>query len=216
MDPETRDWTDGLLSNIFRDMAKPLPAGKDELRYLVFDGDVDAVSVENMNSVMDDNKLLTLPNGERIRLNDWCKLLFEVFDLQYASPATISRCGMVYVDPKNLGYEPAIYRWLKIRGREDESAMLRDLMDKYVKILVEFISDGLYDNELVTKPRQAVPQTSLNLVTQLCNQIDCAIAGQDETTDAQFLEAVFIFAIVWSFGATIVENVAVQLSLIHI
>jgi len=61
------------------------------IRYLVFDGDVDAVWVENMNSVMDDNRLLTLPNGERIRLQNHSKLLFEVFDLQYASPATISR-----------------------------------------------------------------------------------------------------------------------------
>ena len=60
-------------------------------RYIVFDGDVDAVWVENMNSVMDDNRLLTLPNGERIRLQNHSKMLFEVFDLQYASPATISR-----------------------------------------------------------------------------------------------------------------------------
>ena len=59
-----------------------------------------------MNSVMDDNKLLTLPNGERIRLVRPRQALFEVADLQYASPATVSRCGMVYVDPKNLSYEP--------------------------------------------------------------------------------------------------------------
>ena len=53
---------------------------------------------------MGDNKLLTLINGDRIRLERYCKLLFEVYDLTFASPATISRCGMVYVDPKNLGY----------------------------------------------------------------------------------------------------------------
>ncbi len=72
LDPSTREWADGLLSNIFRDVNKPLPAGKDERRYIVFDTDVDAVWVENMNSVMDDNKLLTLPNGERYVLVCMC------------------------------------------------------------------------------------------------------------------------------------------------
>ena len=91
LDPVTRDWTDGLLSNIFREMNKPLPEGKDERRYICYDGDVDALWVENMNSVMDDNKLLTLPNGERIRLQPFAAMLFEVGDLQYASPATVSR-----------------------------------------------------------------------------------------------------------------------------
>jgi hypothetical protein len=46
---------------------------------------------------MDDNKLLTLANGERIRLQPHCAMLFEVGDLQYASPATVSRCGMVKI-----------------------------------------------------------------------------------------------------------------------
>ena len=70
------------------------------MRWIVFDGDVDALWVENMNSVMDDNRLLTLPNGERIRLQSHCAMICETYDLQYASPATISRCGMVWVDPQ--------------------------------------------------------------------------------------------------------------------
>lgn len=76
LDPLTRDWTDGLLSHIFRDINKP--TDKMERRYILFDGDVDAFWIENMNSVMDDNKLLTLANGERIRLQNHCALLFEV------------------------------------------------------------------------------------------------------------------------------------------
>jgi len=105
LNPDTRDWTDGLLSKVFKEANTPFePDQKPEKRWIIYDGDVDAIWVENMNSVMDDNKILTLSNGDRIRLLKHCLMLFEVFDLQYASPATISRCGMVYVDPKNLGY----------------------------------------------------------------------------------------------------------------
>lgn len=68
LDPQTRDWTDGLLSKIFREMNQPHPADRPCRRYILYDGDVDAIWIENMNSVMDDNKLLTLTNGERIRL----------------------------------------------------------------------------------------------------------------------------------------------------
>lgn len=76
LDPITRDWTDGLLSNIFREINRPTE--KKERKYILFDGDVDALWVENMNSVMDDNKLLTLANGERIRLQNHSALLVEV------------------------------------------------------------------------------------------------------------------------------------------
>ena len=196
LDPDTRDWTDGLLSNLFREMNKPIPQGKDEARYIVFDGDVDAVWVENMNSVMDDNKLLTLPNGERIRLQPWCKLLFEVFDLQYASPATISRCGMVYVDPRNLGYWPFLETWLKetpyLETEENVEAMRR-LLDKYVDPLINYVFEGIEpkaqdaaeDEEDVIVPRLklSTPRTNLNMVRQLCSMIDSTfqILGASET-----------------------------------
>ena len=58
MDPVTRDWTDGVLSRLFRELNEPLPKAKEgkEMRWIIYDGDVDAVWVENMNSVMDDNR----------------------------------------------------------------------------------------------------------------------------------------------------------------
>lgn len=83
LDPVTRDWTDGLLSCIFREINKP--TDKNERKYIVFDSDVDALWVENMNSVMDDNRLLTLANGERIRLQKHCALLFEVMLIESLS-----------------------------------------------------------------------------------------------------------------------------------
>lgn len=58
---------------------------------------MDTIWVENLNTVLDDSKVLCLANGERIALADGMRLLFEVDNLSQASPATISRCAMVYM-----------------------------------------------------------------------------------------------------------------------
>jgi dynein heavy chain len=146
LDPDSRDWTDGLLSKIFKEANTPKGEDdKPDRRWILFDGDVDAVWVENMNSVMDDNKILTLANGDRIRLQRTCAMLFEVFDLQYASPATISRCGMVYVDPKNLGYRPFYANWIKKKKPYGETMQdsLKELFQKYLPPLMDRVFDGI-------------------------------------------------------------------------
>lgn len=58
---------------------------------------LDTLWVENLNTALDDSKILCLANGERISLNSQIRLLFEVDDLSRSSPATISRCAMVYM-----------------------------------------------------------------------------------------------------------------------
>lgn len=67
---------------------------KDEEKWIIFDGDMDATWIENMNSVMDDSKELTLA-ADRIKLLPTTKLILESFDLSYSSPATISRTGVL-------------------------------------------------------------------------------------------------------------------------
>ena len=212
LDPATRDWTDGLLSNIFRDMNKPVPEDKPERRYIVYDGDVDAVWVENMNSVMDDNKLLTLPNGERIRLNfPTSTMLFEVFDLQYASPATISRCGMVYVDPKDIGSAPYLWRWLNGRP-EAEQAVLRPLCEKYFEgnsNILDFVIEGIEDRSLmkmVDPPKFVTPMTDLGVVQQFTTMVASMLTEERNITDPQIVEAAVLLAITWSMGGAVVGS----------
>lgn len=96
LDAITRDWNDGLVTSILRRIRNNLRGELHKRIWIVFDGDVDPDWAENLNSVLDDNRILTLPNGERIKVPPNVRLIFEVANLTYATPATVTRCGMVY------------------------------------------------------------------------------------------------------------------------
>jgi dynein heavy chain, axonemal len=136
----TNEWTDGLGSTLIRNAVNDSTPDK---KYVCFDGPVDAIWIENMNTVLDDNCTLCLPNGERIKLNPTTmRTLFEVQDLAVASPATVSRCGMVYVPAEELGWRPFVKTWLQTELESEITSEYQDvlweLFDKYLDPLLLF------------------------------------------------------------------------------
>lgn len=90
----SKEWKDGLLSKILRSLSEVQDMNP---KWILLDGDLDANWIESMNSVMDDNKILTLANNERIPLKPHMRMIFEIRDLRFATPATVSRAGILYI-----------------------------------------------------------------------------------------------------------------------
>ncbi|XP_016335882.1 cytoplasmic dynein 1 heavy chain 1 [Sinocyclocheilus anshuiensis] len=131
LDPNTREWTDGLFTHVLRKIIDNVRGELQKRQWIIFDGDVDPEWVENLNSVLDDNKLLTLPNGERLSLPPNVRIMFEVQDLKYATLATVSRCGMVWFSEDVLSTDMifnnflARLRSIPLDEGEDEAQRMR-------------------------------------------------------------------------------------------
>jgi dynein heavy chain len=90
---KTKEWKDGAIAVIVRNMSKEINGYKASHihKWMILDGDIDATWIESMNTVMDDNKILTLVSNERIPFTSTMRMLLEVQDMKHASPATVSR-----------------------------------------------------------------------------------------------------------------------------
>jgi dynein heavy chain len=202
-DLATFEWKDGVLSTIFKQCSedeKPIE------KWILFDGPIDAMWIESMNSVMDDNKILTLINGDRIPLTNTMSLVFETQDLRVASPATVSRAGMIYIDASELGWRTYTESWLTGKFKADEEAINfhRELFEKYLPKVFKF-------KELnVTEP---VKNSDFTLVTNLCALYDAVGQVEAATFKKDLLgadynsvvEKIFIFSLAWSVGAGVDE-----------
>uniref|UniRef100_A0A3P8VN13 Dynein axonemal heavy chain 2 n=1 Tax=Cynoglossus semilaevis TaxID=244447 RepID=A0A3P8VN13_CYNSE len=189
-DLSTNEWTDGVLSSLMRSACAD---EKPDEKWIVFDGPVDTLWIESMNSVMDDNKVLTLINGERISMPEQVSLLFEVENLAMASPATVSRCGMVYNDYTDLGWRPFVQSWLDKRHMA-EVDHLKPLFEKYIDSTLSFKKNNCHE---------PVPITELNGVISLCRLYDSLATS---TNGGRMVEFWFIFSLIWSVCACVDEN----------
>ncbi|ESN93064.1 hypothetical protein HELRODRAFT_69886 [Helobdella robusta] len=205
-DPVSHEWYDGVLATSFRAQAS---TESERRQWLIFDGPVDAVWIESMNTVLDDNKKLCLMSGEIIQMSPRMNLIFETLDLAVASPATVSRCGMIYMSPKLLGWRVLFDSWLLTLPQSFNEPLVQlvvYLFDTYIDVVLTY--SKFYLKELY-------PTYESNLVTSMLRLIDCLIDDYHDANQIRWiktheklqnLEFIFFFCLVWSVGATCVTD----------
>eukprot|EP00930_Biecheleria_cincta_P008309 TRINITY_DN10972_c0_g3_i1.p1 TRINITY_DN10972_c0_g3~~TRINITY_DN10972_c0_g3_i1.p1 ORF type:complete len:4176 (-),score=874.55 TRINITY_DN10972_c0_g3_i1:69-11708(-) len=207
----TGEWKDGLVALLVREAVSDT---SDNKKWVNFDGPVDAIWIENMNTVLDDNKMLCLSNGERIKLPPTMCMMFEVNDLAVASPATVSRCGMVYLEPVHLGWKCLIQTWVE-KFEPKFPAYAQDIGKWVLSVCEEALP--LIREDLQEAP--GIPSMDNNLVSSYLRMLNSFIseahrlvpegegkALKSEEDAAKLIRIYTAMSAVWSLGANLHEN----------
>ena len=186
-------WSEGIFSTLWRRAGQSYPAEN----WIVFDGPVDLEWMENLNTALDDTRVLSLANGDRLPLPSNLRIILEADHLDHASPAAVSRIGVVFVSSATLGYEPLVSSWLKSRP-EAQSVALREILNKCFTALVNTASRIL--KTVLEVPVLILVQNMLRILEMLLSKGKGSEHGDQPQP---VLERMILFSICWSFGGPV-------------
>ncbi|KAH0504188.1 Dynein heavy chain 3, axonemal [Microtus ochrogaster] len=207
-DPVSHEWTDGVLANAFREQASSMT---DDRKWIIFDGPVDAVWIENMNTVLDDNKKLCLMSGEIIQMSPKMSLIFEPADLEQASPATVSRCGMIYMEAHQLGWKPlkdSYMDTLPSSLTKEHEELVEDMFTWLIQPCLDF--NRLHGKFVVQTSPIHLAFSMMRLYSSLFDEIRNIEDEESEFFEGLssqqiflWLQGLFLFSLVWTVAGTI-------------
>lgn len=231
LDNTTLEWTDGVFTHLLRQVLNSVRGESEKRHWIVFDGDVDPEWAENLNSVLDDNRLLTLPSGERLEIPPNVWIMMETETLRYATLATVSRCGMVWFSQDTVQTEHIVEYFLKSIATDPSAASSFTLqlgdseqLKKTAKVYVESIrriinpanSASVIESclEHAMTLTHIMEVTSLRLLMSMFSLLARGLSRIHEYNDSHsdfpmsddqvnsFASKWLAFSIVWGFGGS--------------
>ena len=199
IDPASGEWTTGVFAAMW---AKYCQRSNAFNTWIIADGPVDAIWIEDLNTVLDDNNILTLANGDRMPMTPNVKMMFEVETLVNASPATVSRAGIIYVSDTDLDWSPTVEGWIR-RQPSNQQTLLRNLFTKYMgesnPVYPGHAIDFLNRNTAQVMGISRVGMTSAlcDLFIGLTQGKGCMDIGVD--MDVR-VEKLFLYCLCWTVG----------------
>lgn len=223
---KTKEWKNGVLSMIMKNQNKCEEKYKKTHvhKWSILDGDIDPEWIESLNTVMDDNKVLTLVSNDRIPLTPSMRLLFEVSNLKNATPATVSRGGVLFINETDIGWNPFVNSWLYrtqpyMKATEDGISLTFPAINEVANAVFfrcfQTYIDTPSDMMDQTKITYLAPPSTMGFVQTICTILD-GMLGEYEKQIAQIYgskekeeelkvlyEGFFIFATMWAYGGSV-------------
>eukprot|EP00931_Biecheleriopsis_adriatica_P107676 TRINITY_DN819_c0_g1_i4.p1 TRINITY_DN819_c0_g1~~TRINITY_DN819_c0_g1_i4.p1 ORF type:complete len:2563 (-),score=618.44 TRINITY_DN819_c0_g1_i4:48-7736(-) len=210
---KTKEWKDGLIAVIFRNMCKEINGYKSTHlhKWVILDGDIDATWIESMNTVMDDNKVLTLVSNERIPFTPTMRMILEIQDMKHASPATVSRGGVLFINETDIGWKPYVESWREKLDAIPQGAFYLHFSN-YFEANIENIRKSF---------NFSCPMLDMGFINSLTCFVDAMLNNNTKenmevlrtmSADDQKMsyDAFFCFAMMWTIGGSIADDKTVN------
>jgi len=209
MDPLSGEWTTGVFAAMW---AKYNNRSNAYNTWIICDGPVDAIWIEDLNTVLDDNQILTLANGDRIPMTPNVKIMFEVETLVNASPATVSRAGIIYVSETDLDWSPYVEGWIlkQSSGLQD---LLRTLFSKFMGASNP-VDPGHCIDWMNRNVSIVMSCSRVGLAAGLCDLFKGLTEGKGSidisVNTAQRVEKILLYCLCWSVGGLLEQEMRVK------
>ncbi|KAF6216208.1 hypothetical protein GE061_000548 [Apolygus lucorum] len=200
LDKNTAKWRDGIITSTVRTFSSK---SETSTNLLVFDGTICDSWTEGMNTLLDENKKLCLCSGETIQLHTNSIVVFEVDNMELASPSLVSRCGLVNFDLVKNGWKLWLDNWIenlpvewKDKGIDEKLGLLLVWL---FPACLQFIN---------TSCRKVVDDGPYHNVTTALKIIDFQLtsaysANIDSIPNGTWTIAALILGILWGLGGAL-------------
>ncbi|XP_025074096.1 dynein heavy chain 7, axonemal-like [Pogonomyrmex barbatus] len=195
-------WKDGLCTTILRRFAEDISTDR---KWLVFDGDLNGTWVENLYTILDENKMLHLTSGERLPTTNSMSVIFETTSMTDISPGVISRCGIIYIDAHSIGWRPHVLSHIAKPFYDGYNKILHALLDWAVDSCLDYLREN--GDAPISQELRLVTST-LNLFEILLKDAceDDAIGKGKDNHFVIWAQAALILAIAWGLGGNLTED----------
>jgi dynein heavy chain len=218
---KSKEYKSGVLSTIIRNQCKETGKYKPhhKMKWSILDGDIDPNWIESLNTVMDDNKMMTLVSNDRFPLTDSMKLLFEISNLKHATLATVTRAGVLYINENDIGWKPFFDSWIEKHRPEviqaEKEAGLHPMRPEFDQLAVSvFLKCQTYiENQDIQRLTHACPTVDIMLIETTCTIIDDLVSRNRQELSSKkeeelkvAYEGIFLYAGMWGIGGTFLES----------